>query len=360
VIVSFVYPSTHHRTGGVVVLYRFANALAARGHEVRFIHGPEWDERITSVDELAWFPFDERIEHFVVDSLDDPGLPPADVLLSPFGPSRLGAPAVFIQGYRMVPLEIERAAFRLRGPKVCIATWLLEVGREFGVPDEQLWYVPMGIDHEVFTPRVPLDRRPYDVALLYNAHPHKGWAVGYQALVALKARRPGLRAVVFGSGDPPASLLPWVEYRRGLDHRSLAEEVYNASRVFVQSSVVEGFGLTAVEAMACGAALVTTDNGGANDYAFDGETAVVVPTADPPALADGVDALLDDEARQVRLATAGERYVRRFTWERGAEVLEEHLRRYAADPASFQRPPADDGASTPEISLSLWRTFVPK
>jgi glycosyltransferase involved in cell wall biosynthesis len=357
--VSFVYPSTHHRTGGVVVLYRFANALADRGHHVQFIHGPAWKDRITSVDELAWFPFDRRIEHHVVDSLEDPGLPPADVILSPFGPSRLGEPAVFIQGYQMVPLEIERAAFRSRGPKICVARWLLGVGREFGVPDEQLWHVPMGIDHDVFSVRTPLDQRPYDVALLHNPHPQKGWAVGRMALEELRERRPDLRAAAFGS-VAPHRIPPWVDYHEALDHEGLAERVYNATKVFVQSSYVEGFGLTAVEAMACGAALVTTDNGGAGDYAFHDETALVVPPAEPTAVADAVDALLADDARRIRVAEAGERFVRSFTWERGADELERRLAAYVADPAAHQRPPADDGDGTAEMSVALWRTFVPE
>jgi glycosyltransferase involved in cell wall biosynthesis len=359
VIVSFVNPRTHHRTGGVVVLYRFANALAELGHEIQFFHRREPEDGIPSIDGPTWFPFDPRIEHVVVDSLDDPGLPPADVILSPLGASRLGEPAVFIQGYQMVPLELERAAYRTRGPKICVARWLVDVGREFGVPEEQLWHVPMGVDHDVFSVRTPLDERPYDVALLFNPHPQKGWAVGRLALAELRARRPGLRAVAFGNSTP-GTLPSWVEFREALDHEGLADQVYNATRVFVQSSYVEGFGLTAVEAMACGAALVTTDNGGAGDYAVDDDTALVVPPADPVALADAIEALLADDDRRLRIAGAGERFVRRFTWERAATELEERLVRYVDDPRAYQRPPADDGGASKEISEALWRSFVPE
>ena len=116
-------------------------------------------------------------------------------------------------------------------------------------------------------------------------------------------------------------------------------EVYNQSRVFLQPSRHEGFGYTAVEAMACGCALVTTDNGGSQDYAVPGETALVAPQGDVPALVGALDTLLRDDAARTRMAHAGERFVRRFDWDRSAALLEGLLDRYLADPEAFQRPP---------------------
>jgi glycosyltransferase involved in cell wall biosynthesis len=118
--------------------------------------------------------------------------------------------------------------------------------------------------------------------------------------------------------------------------------VYNATRVLAQTSYHEGFGLTAVEAMACGAALVTTNGGGSRDYAFDGETARVVPPGDASAIAERVEELLADESRRCALAEAGTRLVRQFTWDRSGEQLEEFLERYIADPTSFQGPLGPD------------------
>lgn len=357
--VSFLFPSTRHRIGGVVALYHFANGLARRGHAVRFVHGPAWKDRIDSLDSLDWFPFEQSIEHFIADSLDDPALPASDVIFSPFGPSRLGHQGVFVQGFQMLPLAMEQAAYRIRGPKICVARWLVDVGLGMGVPREQLWHVPYGIDHELFAVRTPLTDRRFDVAMLYNAHPQKGWHVGAQALEILKEQRPDLRAVVFGVEVPP-QLASWVEWRQSPGHRTLAEEIYNDSRVFVQTSNVEGFGFTAVEAMACGAALVTTDNGGAGDYATDGLTAVTVPVGDHEAMARETESLLGDDERRRAIATTGEQFVRRFEWDRSAAILEARLEEYLADPPAYQRPPADVElpSGTEGGSLEMWRAFT--
>lgn len=119
----------------------------------------------------------------------------------------------------------------------------------------------------------------------------------------------------------------------------LVRQVYGTSRAFLQASRYEGFGFTAVEAMACGAALVTTDNGGSRDYALPGETALVVAPGDRHGMAQALLRILDDDDEQRRLATAGERYVRRFDWDVGGAILEQHLDDYLADPAAFQQPP---------------------
>ena len=340
-IVSFAWASTHHRTGGVVALYEFANGLARLGHEVNFFHGPTWPDRIGSVGELSWFEFDPGVRHWIFDDFSDPALPAADVMFSGSAPARLGLPCAFIQGARMLAEESERETFRLRGPKVCIARWLIDIGLRYGVPAEQLWHVPMGMDHDLFANRVPASERRFDVAINYNNHLTKGWRVGLDALHLVAECHPGLRTVAFGYAPPPEPLPAGTEFRTHPHHRELADEVYNQSRVFVVPSHREGFGFTAVEAMACGAALVTTDNGGSRDYAIPDETAWVVAPGDPAALAEGVLTLLECDARRDALARAGEDLVRGFDWERGSAVLAAHLEQYVADPARFQAEPAE-------------------
>lgn len=342
-ILTFGYPASEQRTGGVAALYEFANALARRGHDVRVIHGP--------APVPSWFEFDRAIVHLHNSSLDDPSLPSGDVVFSVDAPERLGLPCGVVQGYRMLSREMEHHVFRARAPKVCVAKWLIDIGVSLGVPVEQLWHVPCGMDHRTFARRTPLEARTFDVAFLHHAHSSKGWAVAAAALDELRRLRPDLDALVFGMMPldqeihfglplPPEPVPGWATFVEGASHRRLADEVYNATKVYVQASNFEGFGLTAIEAMACGAALVTTDNGGSQDYAIDGETALVVPVGDAPALARAVDSLLGDDALRCRIAAEGTRYIRRFDWDVGAATIEGHLEDYLADPAAFRAEPA--------------------
>lgn len=338
---TFTYPSGDEPTGGPAYVYEVAKAMGRRGHDVTFLHGPRTPHRVASVDELPSMCFGGGVVHHVVDALDDPVAPDGDVVFAGTleTPPRLGLPALFLQGYRMVGEELERAAFRRPALKLCVATWLQEVGAEMGSDPAQLRHLPPGQDHDLFAVRRPLTDRPIDLAMLHNPWPAKGWVHAAEALRRIVEARPDTRITVFGRGVRP-DLPDGVEYRRGLDHPALAE-LYNQTRVFAQASLFEGFGLTCIESMGCGAALVTTDCGGSREYAVPGETAVVVEAGDGAALADAITALLDDEERRLRLAERGAAFVRRFDWDRTAEILEAELERYVADPVAYQRPPTD-------------------
>jgi glycosyltransferase involved in cell wall biosynthesis len=77
-----------------------------------------------------------------------------------------------------------------------------------------------------------------------------------------------------------------------------------------------------MEAMACGAALITTDTGGSRDYALDGETAFVSPPRQPEQLADNLTRVLNDEVLRNRLAENGCQKIREFSWEANTLRLE--------------------------------------
>jgi L-malate glycosyltransferase len=357
-VLTFTWPSTVERAGGVTALYEFANGMARRGHEVHFVHGPAWPGLITSIDQLAWFRFEPSVVHHVVEELTAEALPAADVAFHPDLPGS-ALPVAVVQGYRMVPLELERQVFLEPGPKLCVSSWLVDLGRRFGVPAARLWHVPMGLDHERFAFRVAAADRPYDIAMWDNPHPSKGSKLGWQVLAEAKRAVPSLRAVVFShealrpESVARAEAMPWVDVRVGLDQEGLAAEVYDQARSFLQPSYVEGFGFTAVEAMACGAALVTTANGGARDYAYDGDTALVRPVGDLRGLVAAVARLATDEPLRARLAAAGERHVRRFDWDLGAEVLEGHLEAYLEDPGTYLAPLEFETAADHDPSVEL-------
>ena len=348
--VTFVWPTYPQFSGGVATLFDYATALVARGHEVHLVHGPLVPGRIGHLDEIDWFDFDPRLQHHIVDRIDDPTMPHADVIFGTGGSSapELGLPASLIQGYGLLQASLERRAFHAPGPKICVASWLTDVGIRWGVPGHQLMHVPLGMDHELFQPPPPEEHRPIDVAMLYSTHPAKGGPVGIAALEAVRRLHPELRVAMFGLIEPDDGAPEWADYHLGLTRAELVEQVYQRARIFLQPSRLEGFGLTAVEAMACGAALVTTDNGGASDYAVADETAVVAPADDPASLAKAVGRLLGDEQRRRRIAEEGERFVRRFRWERSGELLEKALEDYLADP----EPHLHQADSPPRLPVS--------
>ena len=94
-----------------------------------------------------------------------------------------------------------------------------------------------------------------------------------------------------------------------------------AADLLVNPSYSESFGMTLVEAMACGTPVVATRVGGMQEIVTD-DCGVLVDRDDPVALADGIAALLDDRRRSRRMGTAGRRrVVEVFSWDRIARAV---------------------------------------
>jgi glycosyltransferase involved in cell wall biosynthesis len=208
-----------------------------------------------------------------------------------------------------------RAPFGLIATSSVVADTLRRCG---GHP---LALIPCGLDTGKFGVDVAPDRRTnFTVGFAARPEGFKGTADAIEALEMLRGRYgETLRAMAFGSRR--MALPDWIEWVEFPDPAEL-RAFYNRCAVFMVPSHFEGWGLPGIESMACGAALVTTDNGGCRDYAKDGINALVVSPRDPQALCDSVARLFDDSALRVQLAEAGAQTARRFNWNDSVDRLE--------------------------------------
>jgi phosphatidylinositol alpha-1,6-mannosyltransferase len=99
--------------------------------------------------------------------------------------------------------------------------------------------------------------------------------------------------------------------------------LYNLASVYVGPSRraerlgVEGFGISLVEASACGLPVVAGQSGGIPDAVRDGETGFLIPPEDPAAIAGAVSRLLGDAELAGRIGAAGRRAVEtHYNWDR--------------------------------------------
>lgn len=219
----------------------------------------------------------------------------------------------------MFPPAVEDLAFRLPGPKVCVGSWLADLLVQRGVPASEVVHIPNGVDPRAFHITRPIgDRRP-SVAMNFDPHPVKGGEAGIDAIERLH-RRLAVPGTVFGTRPPERRLASGLTFVLSPSQATIADEIYNQTSVFLQPSRQEGFGMCAVEAMACGCAIVTTANGGSTDYARDGETAVVCG-GEAEQMAEALSRLVRDDALRIRIATNGSRFVERFRWTSSAARL---------------------------------------
>jgi glycosyltransferase involved in cell wall biosynthesis len=161
--------------------------------------------------------------------------------------------------------------------------------------------------------------------MLQHDYAWKGVADGFEAVARVRAAGRALHLVGFGV-KPPRAGVAYDEFHANPPQTELAR-LYSGADVYLCPSWDEGLGMPSMEAMACGTALVTYDNGGSRDYARDGETALVAPRRDVAGLAAALGRVVEDPALRQRLADAGAAFVRTtFDWERAVAGLEAILR----------------------------------
>jgi glycosyltransferase involved in cell wall biosynthesis len=319
----------------VRAILTYADRLAARGHAVTVVvpaHGrlrAAWrNARGAGPDWVAGF----RPRVRWVPCWDPGALPEADVTLATSWqsapvvaatPARCGAKFYLVQHYESLyhgAPDVVDATYRLPLRKIVISTWLADVMRDrFGAAcDVLVTPVDRALFHRV---DVAVTTSRPRVLMLHHDYAWKGVADGLDAVARVRARVPGLRLVGFGV-KPPRARAPYDEFHANLPQEALAA-LYSGCDIYLCPSWDEGLGMPPMEAMACGAALVTYDNGGSRDYARDGETALVARRRDVADLAARLERLATDEALRTRLAAAGAAFVTgAFDWERAVTRLE--------------------------------------
>jgi glycosyltransferase involved in cell wall biosynthesis len=217
-----------------------------------------------------------------------------------------------------------------------------DIETHLGVPADAIRVVPVGIDPDVFTPP-PADRPrdPCSIVVTTSADvPLKGLVHLLEAVAKLRTERP-VRLTVVGSARPggPAeaaldrlALRDAVRFTGPLPEADLVRLLQSAAVVAIPS-LYEGFSLPAIEAMACGTALVTTD-AGALPEVVGSKAGLRVRAGDVGELTAALQLVLDSPSLADQLGRAGRRrvlasYTWRSTAERTADWYREVLERKA-------------------------------
>ena len=203
-----------------------------------------------------------------------------------------------------------------------------DISREFGIPAGRLRVVPNGIDTDVFRPLPGIAREPGRIIATNSADtPLKGLAHLLAAVAEISRSRNHFKLVVIGEPKKNGAverlvrelgIAPRVEFTGRIDAAELVRHYARAAAAVIPS-LYEGFGLPAGEAMACGVPVISTTGGALPEVV--GDAGLLVPPADPAALAAAIRRILDhpDEGRvlgQRGLARVG----LNFTWRRAAEL----------------------------------------
>jgi glycosyltransferase involved in cell wall biosynthesis len=101
--------------------------------------------------------------------------------------------------------------------------------------------------------------------------------------------------------------------------------IYAQARVVVQPSIKEGWGLTAVEAQACGTPVICADSPGLREVVADGQSGYLYPYGDISRFAARIRDLMDDDRKWQAMSAGATRWAATFSWDRAADEMEKIL-----------------------------------
>jgi glycosyltransferase involved in cell wall biosynthesis len=355
-VITFVLPgwSIHKPIGGFKVVYEYANRLSERGHQVNVVHplllfprearfkqkGKKIILRVSELlmgsNKVKWFNVSPKVRMLTVDSLKEENIPKGDVIIATaWQTAEYVAKYSFSKGQKsylvmdfypwLGPKDRLEATWRAPFKKITISSWLYEKVRQAIMQTNDLIAIPLGIDQRRFYLMEDISLRANRISMMYSPGSYKAPEDGIRALEICKAQHPTLEAVLFGPFTPRKAIPSWMLYRKNVAEEDLAR-IYNQSKIYLCSSLAEGFAFPPAEAMACGCAVVSTDCGGIREYAEHGVNALLSPPEDPKGLAQNILRLLNDDNLRVRLAKAGYDKIQEFTWEKAVPKFEDVLR----------------------------------
>jgi len=247
---------------------------------------------------------------------------------------------------RMANMLIERASRGLTSHFIAVSGGLQKALIQQGIPEPKITVIYNGLNPEIFqgagrasgrwrekagfNPGIPL------VAIVGRLHPVKGHRYFLRAAAEILKERTDVHFLVVGCGPERDRL---EEYTRRLNiagHVTFTGFIADVSELMpdlnllIVPSLWEGFGLTALEAMAVGVPVVATSVGGLPEIVEHGTTGLLVPPADEAGLTRGIAWMLDHPQEAVEMAAAAKAVVEeKFTASAMARKTEAVYRRLA-------------------------------
>jgi glycosyltransferase involved in cell wall biosynthesis len=217
--------------------------------------------------------------------------------------------------------DVDRA---LQSPlhKIVVSSWLADVVRERAHQESYLLLNTFDRSQFFISKKPP--HETVRILVLDHTYAWKGTEEALRMVRTLQKKCPQIRLVGMGRRRGDVARL-YDEYHFDPSQNQI-QHVYAGADIYLSTSWDEGFGLPSLEAMACGTAVVTYDNGGSRDFAHDGETAFVAPRRDENALSSKLELAVQDTELRATIAKQGNIFVLGMpTWQEQGKKLESIL-----------------------------------
>ena len=321
--------------GGSKIILEYASRLAKKGHKINIVTYDEYPTWYPLSDKVNFIrvPNDEDIENYV---------PKSDVVVATSWKcirkaigSNKGPVAFFEQGGshlfeldKLSERKREVVANRIKLPPFIytVSQYSADKIKEIYGKDSSVIY--NALESSIFYPREK-EREAKDISItIVGSEDFKFKNIGEILEVIRKLK--GKYQIK----------LNWITQTKPTINEEGKEAIVNPPQkiigdilrdtdIYICNSEYESFGLPTLEAMTCGAAVITTDTGGMRDFVVDGENALVIKHHNEDDMMEKIERLIKDRELMYRIAKDGKETASRFNWDNSIKDMEEYFREIA-------------------------------
>lgn len=231
----------------------------------------------------------------------------------------------YCHGFRDDMAELTQRVWKIPMPTIAVSPMLAPRIRELSGKDP-LAIIPNGISTDDYY----IENAPRNaIGLIYSGNPIKDPVTAKILLNQIHLRWPEIPLVGFGAVGRPKGFPDAFEYKLN-PSIDAARHIYNKSLIWLITSRLEGFCLPALEAMACGCCVISTNLTYAPNLIEDGKNGFVVPVGDVDAFMGRIEQTLESPEMQRRFVEKSQQKVKEYTWEASANKMIRFLEEFCA------------------------------
>ena len=321
--------------GGSKIILEYANRLAKRGHKINIVTYDEYPK---------WFSLSENVNFIKVTNGEDiiNYIPESDVVVSTSWKcirkavkSNKGPVAFFEQGgshlFELDKLndrkrEIVQQRMRLPAFIYTVSQYSADKIKEIYGKDASIIY--NALETSIFYSRKEEKQKEETSITIVGSEEFKFKNIGeILEVIRLLKRNYKIKLNWITQNNPKIN-------EEGKDaivnpQQKVIGDVLRNTDIYICNSEYEAFGLPTLEAMTCGAAVITTDTGGMRDFVQNGINALVINHHDKDDMKEKIEMLINDKKLIHKIAENGMKTALKFNWDNSVINMEKYFRKIA-------------------------------
>ena len=321
--------------GGSKIILEYANRLAKRGHKINIVTYDEYPK---------WFSLSENVNFIKVTNGEDiiNYIPESDVVVSTSWKcirkavkSNKGPVAFFEQGgshlFELDKLndrkrEIVQQRMRLPAFIYTVSQYSADKIKEIYGKDASIIY--NALETSIFYPRKEEKQKEETSITIVGSEDFKFKNIGeILEVIRLLKRNYKIKLNWITQNNPKIN-----EERKDAivnPQQKVIGDILRNTDIYICNSEYEAFGLPTLEAMTCGAAVITTDTGGMRDFVQNGINALVINHHDKDDMKEKIEMLINDKKLMHKIAENGMKTALKFNWDNSVINMEKYFRKIA-------------------------------